>query len=239
VLIRFFLATFVIMPAIAIGLALLSPIPWVWAGLALISITPPATGISEKVVRIGGDEKVGLAWQALAVPLSIFTIPLTVLLVDKFLGLSVEIGTWAVLKKILILYLLPISAGFLVRELWPAVADSLSKALKHVSTVAGLLLALLVLIIAVPVIFSQHAVNLLVVVAFVVCAILTGHLLGGPPAELRPTLAAALATRWLPPALALAGVNHSTREVAPVLITYLFAGALLMMIYGRLVKRPR
>jgi hypothetical protein len=97
---------------------------------------------------------------------------------------------------------------------------------------------LLVLIIAVPVIFSQHIVNILIVVGFVACAILIGHLLGGPPPELRPTLAAALATRWLPPALALAAVNHSTREVAPVLITYLFAGALLMMLYGRLVKHP-
>jgi hypothetical protein len=68
-------------------------------------------------------------------------------------------------------------------------------------------------------------------------AILIGPLLGGPPPESRPTLAAALATRWLPPALALAAINHSTREVAPALITYLFAGALQMMVYARLVKR--
>lgn len=238
VLARFFVATFVVMPVIAMGLAWLTPIPAVWAGLALISITPPAAGLSEKVAKIGGDEKIGLAWQALAVVLSIFTIPLTLLLVDKFLGRTLELGTTAVLKKISILYLLPIIAGFLVRQLWPATADALGKVLKHVSTVGGLLLVLLVLLIAVPVIFSQHAVNLLIVVGFVACAILIGHLLGGPPPELRPTLAAALATRWLPPALALAAVNQSTREVAPVLITYLFAGVLLMIVYARLVKQP-
>jgi predicted Na+-dependent transporter len=238
VLVRFFLATFVIMPLIAIGLALLTPIPEVWAGLALISITPPAAGLSEKVAKIGGDEKIGLAWQALAVVLSIFTIPLTLLLLDKFLGLTLELGTSAVLKKISVLYLVPIIAGFLGRQLWPAAADSLGKVLKHVATVGGLLLVLLVLVIAVPVIFSQAAVNLLIVVGFVAFAILVGHLLGGPPPELRPTLAAALATRWLPPALALAAVNNSTRAVAPVLIPYLFAGVLLMIVYGRLVKQP-
>ena len=237
-LLRFFVATFVIMPAIAIGLALLAPLPPVWAGLALISVTPPAAGLSEKVVKIGGDSKIGLAWQALAVVLCIFTIPLTVLLGERIHGLSLELGITAVLKKILILYLLPILAGFLVRHFWPEASDSLGKTLKPISTFAGLLLLLLVMIIAVPVIFSQHAINLLIVVVFVACAILIGNLLGGPPPELRPTLAAALATRWLPPALALAAVNQSTREVAPVLITYLFAGTLLMMVYGRLVKQP-
>jgi predicted Na+-dependent transporter len=237
VLLRFFLATFVVMPTMAIGLAWLRPIPAVWAGLALISMTPPAAGLSEKVVKIGGDEKIGLAWQALAVVLCVFTIPLTLLLAERIRGLSVELGIAEVLKKILILYLVPQLAGFLVRHLWPTAGDSLGKILKHVSTFAGLLLVLLVLIMAVPLLFSQHIVNILIVVGFVACAILISHLLGGPPPELRPTLAGALATRWIAPALVLAQINHSTREIAPVLITYVFAGVLLMMVYGRLVKR--
>jgi bile acid:Na+ symporter, BASS family len=239
VALRFFLATFVIMPALAISLGLFTSIPWpVWAGLALISITPPGTGLSAKALKLAGDSQIGLAWQALAVVLSIFTIPLTVFVAERILDLKLELGFAPVVQKILIFYVLPVAGGFLVHALWPGAGATIRKLLNPVSKGAQTLLLLLVLILAVPLLLKVGVVSILLVLGFVASAILIGHLLGGPPQELRPTLAAALATRWVAPALILARVNHSTREVAPVLLTYLIGGALLMMLYGRWVKKP-
>jgi len=70
VFVRFFLATFVIMPALAVILALGVPMPWpVWAGLALVSITPPGLGLSQKSLKLTGDDEAGFAWQTLALVL--------------------------------------------------------------------------------------------------------------------------------------------------------------------------
>lgn len=237
VALRFFLATFVIMPALAILLGLFTPVPWpVWAGLALISMTPPGTGLSAKSLKLAGDSQIGLAWQALAVVLSIFTVPLTVFVAERILDLKLALGFGPVVEKVLIFYVLPVAGGFMVHGQWPGVGAAIRKIVNPVSHGAHAILLLLVLILAVPLLLKVGAVSILLVLSFVASAILIGHLLGGPPQELRPTLAAALATRWVAPALILARVNHSTREIAPILLTYLIGGALMMMLYGRWVK---
>jgi hypothetical protein len=95
---------------------------------------------------------------------------------------------------------------------------------------------LLLLPLAVPLILKQGAAPILIVLAFVAVSILIGHLMGGPPESLRPALAATLAGRWVAPALVLANENGWTRQLAPILLTYVLGGALLMIVYQRWVK---
>ena len=190
-------------------------------------------------MRLTGRSEIRIAWKALSTVLSIFTIPLTLYLVKLILNLNLQLGFTPILEKILTFYFLPVLLGFLEHDFWPGARVAITKILKRISNSAQLLLILRVIIIAIPMLIKQSLTSILVILGFVVCAILIGHLLGGPPAELRPTLAAALASRWVAPALILARLNHSTREIAPIFLTYLIGGALLMKLYGRWVWRSK
>jgi len=142
-------------------------------------------------------------------------------------------GVVPVIKKTLLAYAIQVLAGILLRKLWAAAAETSARVAHSVSRIALALLALLVLVIGFKPLLSLGVVPHLVILLFVSLAILIGHALGGPPAKLRPTLAAALATRWPAPAIVLARLNGVLRLIAPVLVAYILFGTMLLMLYGK------
>jgi predicted Na+-dependent transporter len=84
---RFVLVTFVVMPALTVLLVLLASLPQpVIEGLVLMSSCPPGLGPSQKALKLTGDSEAGLAWQALAIPLSVVTIPLSLFVIQSAFG---------------------------------------------------------------------------------------------------------------------------------------------------------
>jgi predicted Na+-dependent transporter len=237
ILTRFFIATFVVMPALAVALSFTSTPKAVWAGLALISMTPPGIGLSQKSLKLKGDPDLSFAWQALALAMSIVTIPITLIIVQMALHLQFDLAIKQVFLKILVFYLLPTILGFTLTQLAPHHGKTALRIAKPISTVVMLLLVALVLVIAVVKLLTMSAVALLSVLAFVACAIFIGHLMGGPPEDCRPVLATALALRWPAPALVLANENGWTQQVLPIILAYLLGGVVLMAIYGRWQNR--
>jgi BASS family bile acid:Na+ symporter len=237
VLSRFFLATFVIMPALAVVLALSGVAGWpVWTGLLLMSMSPPSGSLVSKSEKLTGTA-FGLAWQTISLLLSIVTIPLTLLIVQRIFDLRLNLGIKPVVLKILIFYLVPVAIGKAIRKGRPHAATRLLRPLNKFAQVAMALMVLLILPIAVVAVSKQEIESIALVFLFVACAILIGHAVGGPDPRLRPLLAAGLATRWIALPLILARVNDSTREIAPFLLAYLFSGTLLVAAYGRWLSR--
>jgi BASS family bile acid:Na+ symporter len=232
---RYFLATFVVMPAIAVGVGMLG-LPWaLWVGLGLMSIAPPAPPATNRLRKMGNRD-VGLAWQAVAFLIAIVTIPLTVAIVQHMGIASDRLNlTWGtVLKRSVLFFAAPMLAGLLTRRYWPRGADSLEKPVGLAANVAFGIVVLLVLIVAVPVIGQFGIASVAAVVAFVALAVVIGHLLGGPGNDTRITLAAMLAARFPLPALVLAQANGQTKQILPIVLVYVFAGVLLVPIYARL-----
>jgi BASS family bile acid:Na+ symporter len=238
VLIRFFLATFVIMPAVAVAIRMSENLPpAVWAGLLLVSMTPPSPGFHSKVLKLSGDREISLAWQLTSVLLSIFTIPLTLLIVEGALGLELNLGIGAVTKKIMVMYLIPVVAGMLLHKLSLPAATAVARIAAPVAKVAGLLLLLLILVIGAKPLFTLGIRSLLSVLIFVALAILVGHLLGAPPPNFRPTLAAALAMRFPAPAFVLAKLNGILDPIVPVILAYLIFGSVLLALYHKMLGK--
>jgi BASS family bile acid:Na+ symporter len=238
VLVRFFLATFVIMPAIAVAIRFSQNLPpAVWAGLALISITPPSLGFRGKVLKLSGDQEISLAWQLTSALASIITIPITLLIVEYALGLQLDLGIGAVTKKIVLTYLVPVLVGIALQRFWLAVATKVARIAARVAKAASLLLVLLIAVIGTKPLIALGARSLLAVLLFVALAILVGHLLGAPPPSLRPTFATALATRWPAPAFVLAQLNGMLGPIAPVILAYLGFGSLLLSLYYKLAGK--
>lgn len=235
---RYFLATFAVMPAIATALGAFGILPKaIWVGLALMSIAPPAPPATLRLKKMGNRD-VGLAWQAEAFLISAVTIPLTLTIVQSLGIASATLNlTWGpVLERSLTFFAVPMFLGLLVRRYLPAVADTLVKPVGLLANIALLVLVVLVLIVAVPILLKFPIAAIAIVVGFVVLAILVGHLFGGPGNDTRITLAAMLAARFPVPALVLAQANNATKMVLPVVLVYMFAGALLVPLYARLTK---
>jgi len=125
----------------------------------------------------------------------------------------------------------------LVGTLAPAKAAAIEDVVKRVSTTAMLIVVVLVAIVGLPAIVKMGVVPILCILAFAACAIVIGHLMGGPPERYRPVLATALAMRWPAPALVLAKENGWTQQILPVVLTYLIGGAVLTAIYGKWLNR--
>jgi BASS family bile acid:Na+ symporter len=238
VLVRFFLATFVIMPALAVVIRLSGNLPHaVWIGLLLISMTPPSPGLHSKTSKLSAGTEISLQWQLASVLLSIVTIPLTLLIVEGALSVQLNLGIGVVTRKIVLVYLVPVVAGMLLHRLSLPIATAIARIAAPVSKVASLLLVLLIAIIGAKPLIALGARSLLAVLAFVAAAILVGHLLGAPPPSFRPALAAALAMRFPAPAFVLAKLNGILGPIAPVILAYLILGGLLLGLYDKLLRK--
>lgn len=236
--VRYFIATFVVMPAIAIAMGLSGRFEQgVWVGLALMSIAPPAPP-STRRLRKFGNMSIGLAWQAAAYFLAVAMIPLTIFVAQR-LGLVAH-GlnlTWGpMLSRSALFFGGPMLLGLLTRRYWPAAAGALAKPVTLLGTIALLVLTILVLIVAVPVIARYNPLSIAVVVAFVAVAVVVGHLFGGSGRDTRVTLVAMLAARFPLPALILAQANGKTKMILPVILVYIIAGVLLTPLYARLAR---
>lgn len=235
---RYFLATFVVMPAIAVMLGAFTRLPpTLWGGLALMSMAPPAPPATRRLRKIGRFD-LGLAWQSEAFLLSVATIPVTIVLVQS-LGLAspdLDPAFAPMLERSVLFFGAPMLLGLLTRRYWPAGANALVKPVGVASNVALLILLALVLVVAIPVILHYDLVSIAIIVAFVGVAVLVGHLLGGPDRDNRVTLVTMLAARFPVPALLLAQANGATKDILPVVLVYVLAGVLVTPLYARLTR---
>lgn len=236
---RFFLATFVIMPLVALAMHFVTAVPrLVWGGLIMVSVCPPSAGLGNTIRKLGGDAPIGQAWQASSLLLSLVTIPITVGLLEWSLHVGLQLPLGLIIRRVLAMYFIPELAGFGLARAWPALAPRLVPTAKRISGILIGLLVILMLGVTATRISSVSLRSWLFILVFSVFAVVVGALLGGPPATLRPTLATALATRWPMPVLVLAQVNRLVLPILPVLIGYLVFGVLALLVYGRLAA-PR
>jgi bile acid:Na+ symporter, BASS family len=236
--VRYFLATFVVMPALPIVLGMLERLSTpMWVGLALMSIAPPAPPATGRLRKFG-DSEIGLAWQTVAFLISIITVPVTVYLIASQFSRNMNLDFGPLLQRSILFFGAPLIAGLLVRRLWPRLADAIGKPVSDLANIAMLLVVVLVLIVAIPVIWHFGLVPDATVAGFVAVAVVVAHLLGGPARDTRITLAAMLAARFPLPALMLARQNNSVKLILPVVAAYIIAGVILVPLYAR-ITAPR
>ena len=232
---RFFLASFVIMPALAILLDVAERVPnALWVGLALMSMSPPAPPAARRLLKMG-DFDVALAWQADAFLISVVTVPITCYVIASVLHLSLDLNFVPVLVKSVLFYGAPMVVGLLIRRFWPQRAAAMVKPLNAIFVPAFALLALLVLVVGAPVIWHFGIINALIVVGFVIVAVIVAYLLGGPSANERVTLAVVLAARFPLPALMLAQANGKVQAILPVVLVYLVTGVVAVPLFAKLI----
>ncbi|TPE58796.1 hypothetical protein FJQ54_17310 [Sandaracinobacter neustonicus] len=231
---------FLVMPLLALGLALALPLaPATLVTLLAMSVSPMPPVYPGKAGKLGGGQDYVLSLFVLASGVTLLAAPLMLALDEHLLSIGLPFDPAAVLKTLAITILMPLLLGLLLAEKAPALADRLSKPVALAGKLLLLVAVLVLLIVAWPAMRTAVGDFTLVAIgAMATGGTLAGHLLGGPKPGNRAALATATALRHpgiaLP--LALAADPADSQRIAGTVLLYLLTAALVTTLYGRIVK---
>lgn len=237
---RYSLAMFVIMPAIAAVLFYFDVTnKIVWGGIFLVSISPIMPSIVGKSIQEDKHSFMKLAWFVIALIYSMFLIPLSLLAIKSVLELDFELGYSQLIIKLLLLFIIPLSAGFLIRAVLPEKAPAIAKIVETVGKFAGLALVILLLIVAVAEISKLTLTAVLLVLGFALLSLIVGVILGYPEKSSGYVLAGSLLMRLPAPAIIFAQINDTVQEHLPVILLYLIIGTLMYKVLDSIHNKKR
>jgi bile acid:Na+ symporter, BASS family len=235
-LLRAVLSMNVVMPIIAALIATTFAVRFeVKAALVALSVSPVPPIIQKKQITAGGREKYVVGLLVAMSLLAVVLVPLTVLILDRVFDRSAAISPAAVAKIMLMTVLAPLVAGLLIRHWFPRAAG----ASNAIIAIAGILLVLSVAVLLYglwPIIRSYLGNGLVLMLAILaILGLAVGHLLGGPLAGDRTSLALSTASRHPAVALAIAtsGILSDPKPELAIILLYLVVATIVSFPYQK------
>jgi len=209
--------------------------------LGVLAVTPVPPLLPKSQLKAGARSNYVLGLLVSQSLLAIVLVPVTVELMDWALGAQAHFSAGRVASLVVQTILIPLAAGMLALKFLP----KLNSFAPHLLMVGTLLLiggAIPLLILGWKA-FGTLAGNgaMLAMAIFVIAGTATGHLLGGPRAKDRTTLATATSSRHPGLALAIAHANfpEQARLVAGAVVIYLILRMVLLLPYLRWRRSPQ
>jgi BASS family bile acid:Na+ symporter len=227
-LLRSLVAVFVIMPALAVSLALAFDFPRP-AEIVLVSVamSPVPPLLPRKETKAGGHASYGLGLMAILSLASIAIVPAMAAILGYYFERPFAMAPGAIAKLVISAALVPLAAGMAVRAMAPALANRLEPV---VGMIANVLLPVAVVVLVVGAFSAIWALvgqgTILAIVIFTVAGLAIGHLLGGPDPHHAVVLALSTACRHPAIALAVASTNFPNERFGALILLYLIVNAL-------------
>jgi BASS family bile acid:Na+ symporter len=231
-LLRSVLSMAVLMPVVVVTIAKLFSFPTeIELALVALAISPVPPILYKRQLGGGGRREYVVGLLVAMGLLSIILVPVSVAILNGIFSTSVLVSPLVVARVILTSVLAPLAVGLLIRQ-WFPVAE---KSATHIIALGGLLLVVgagMLLWALWPVTrgFLGNGVALMLAVIALV-GLLVGHLLGGPVAGDRTSLAMATAARHPAVALTIASATGASQKSA-------LAAILLYVVIAALVSIP-
>jgi hypothetical protein len=127
--------------------------------------------------------------------------------------------------------------GFLISKYLTDYAPSVLKIFELISKVATLVMAVCLLIIAVPMLIKKGIIDFILILIFQIIALTISLFLDFTRKRYGPILAYSVVLRLPAPALVLAGINDKIKIFAPEIISFAIIGIIVMTIYNKLFHR--
>jgi bile acid:Na+ symporter, BASS family len=240
-LVRSTVAMMVIMPAVAVAIALSFDLhPAVKIALVALSVSPVPPVWPKRAIKWGGDESFSLGLLVATAALAVAVIPIAMAAFQRLFALPLEMSADSVGRMVLVTILLPLFLGITIRQLVPSFAQDVASPLNFIATtllVAGVIPVLVKLSPAAMSLVGDG--TLAAMVAFVATGLAAGHLLGGTRRDERSVLALACATRHPAIAVAIAHVNFPNMKLVPAaIVLYLVVAAVVSTPYLKWMNRP-
>src|SRR5262245_33588188 len=237
---RSLLAMNVIMPLVAVGLALAFNLhPAVKTALVCLSLAPVPPILPRKEFKAGGHGSYVIGLLVAAALLAIVFIPLAEHFLRILFNVGIDRPPTMVIGLVAVTVLLPVAAGIIVRRLAPALPERGAGPLNSVATILLVLVCVILLLYSwktgLPLIGNG---NVLVIGVFVAVGLIVGHLLGGPEPENRVVLALSTASRHPGVAMAIAhGTSPDEKLVIGAILLYLLVTTILSIPYVKWARR--
>ncbi len=239
-LIRALVAMNVIMPIVAMALSMAYDFtPAVQISLVALALSPVPPIFPNKGFKAGGRSSYTIGLLVAIGLLSIIVVPVAAEIVRTAFGKPTYLSPSLIAKVVFMSVLLPLSAGIAVRYFAPQLAERFAKPLNSIAMIILILGVLPILFTAWPAITSLVGNGtILAFVIFVIIALVTGHLLGGPDPDDRTVLALSTAARH--PAIAMAMAHAyapDNKLVLAAVLLYLLVNTIVSIPYMNWRKR--
>lgn len=224
---RALLANFVIAPLLAVVIAKVLGLDEPFAtGLLLLGLGAGAPFMPKVVGMAKGDLAQAVALMVLSMVGTIAFLPLVLPLLVK----GVEVDPWKITQFLVMLLLLPLIVGLILKSRQEAVATRLRPVLERISSVALLVMLMLILTLhfkSVLRLFGTGAIA--AAVLFSVLAALAGWWLGGRTTAQKSVLCMGTGLRNIPAALVVSVQNFKNPDVPVMILVTTVMGILILV----------
>jgi BASS family bile acid:Na+ symporter len=229
---RSILAVLVVVPALAIPIAVLLPLTKPAAIALVLMAISPAPPMELLTTLTAGRPEYARRLHITLNLLAVVSVPTTLALLSTlFPEDHAHVSALAVGGQVFVAQLLPLAIGMGARLLRPALADRIAGPLGIGALALLLALVVLLLVDGWRALTEPGWSPSLAIVLLTAGALLAGHLLGGPEPATRTILAVASASRYPALCLLVATLNYPRMGVEWVVIAYTLIAALARMPY--------
>ena len=232
-LVRSLLAVFVLLPIVAVGLALAFNFPHsVKIVLVALALSPVPPLLPRKETGAGGQSSYALGLMAVLSLVSIVAVPLGLEFLQRVFARELGMPPGTIAGVVVKGTILPLLAGMAVRAFLPEVASRIERPVE--------LIARVLLPAAVVVLFAGAATSLwalvgdgtvVSMVVLTVAGLAIGHVLGRPHREQSVVLALSTACRHPALALTIATTNFPDRQFGAIILMYLIVSGIVCVPY--------
>jgi bile acid:Na+ symporter, BASS family len=237
-LLRSFIAMYVVMPLIAVLHVLLLPLPPSGKeGLVLVAISAGAPLLPKTMLKLGCNPPYVYSLLVSTSLAAVLTIPFSLAALSPILPENARESPLSVAVVVARTFLVPLAVGMLVRRLAPLTVDRIRG---PVLLVAGLvlvtvLLSLLVLNFSAVLEVDLPSLGAIAIITFAGLAV--GHLLGGPEPGNRTCLALASSSRHLGLAAVVAMTNFPEARPLPIVLVFMVVSIVATILYAHWRKK--
>jgi bile acid:Na+ symporter, BASS family len=230
---RSLLPVLVVMPIVAVLLVRTFDVkPALEIALIALALSPVPPLLPQRESKAGGHASYGLALMAVLATVGIATIPLSLEILQRVFGRTLDAAPAAVVRLVLMTVLLPLAGGMAVRALWPAAAERIEPRVGLAAKIVLALGALALLAGTWRAIWEATGGGAVItMVVFVAFGLLIGDLFGRPERDHSVVLALSSACRHPAIALTLASANMPTENFAGTILLYLLVNVVVGMLY--------
>jgi BASS family bile acid:Na+ symporter len=233
-------AMYLVVPAVALGLALWLPlVPATMFALLALAVSPMPPIFPGKGAKVGGGNRYVMSLFVLATMVTFVAAPIIVAIDSRVLGVGLSFDARHVLIVVGLTVVIPLAAGLALSAVAPAFAARSAHPLALAGKALLAVTLLAALVVTAPNMLEAVG-NFTLVACFVMAAaaLFAGHLLGGPALGNRAALATAATLRHPGVALALAATASSSdsKQVTATVLLYLIIATLIGIPYDRWIK---
>jgi BASS family bile acid:Na+ symporter len=238
-LFRGIVAVNVVVPLVAIGMCSIFPIEHhTRIGIIIMAVSPLAPFVAAKMQKAGLTASHAIGLYVSLMMCSVIIVPGTVALLSALLPVEASVSVAAVAKLVVASVFLPLAAGLMLNQLFPAFAARLAPVAVAVGLAVLMLFVIVMLFKAARGLFALVGDGTLVAIIVTVSAgLVAGHWLGGPEFAERKSLALAAATRHPGIAALIATSNFGDQRVLLAIVLFLVIGVAVSAVYERWAEK--